>query len=104
MKWTFVRYRTKTEKANENARLIGKVFRELTQEAPKGTHYLVLQVAEDTFVHVVALEDGGISPTAFPAFRAFQEGIKERCVEQPIVSTAAMIGNYRMLGETLPIS
>lgn len=104
MRWKLVRYRTKAERADENSRLVEAVFRELAKDAPTGTHYLVLRVAEDTFVHIVALEEGGIAPTAFAAFKAFQHGMSDRCAEQPSFSDAEVVGNYRMLGETLALS
>ena len=37
------------------------------------------------------------------AFQAFQNGIRERCAEPPLVREATIVGNYRMLehdGET----
>jgi len=33
------------------------------------------------------------------AFQAFQNGIRERCVEPPLVRGASVVGNYRMLNE-----
>jgi hypothetical protein len=40
MKRTVVRYKTKPEQAEENARLIEKVFQELRTRAPDGVRYL----------------------------------------------------------------
>jgi hypothetical protein len=37
--------------------------------------------------------------TALEAFRSFQSGIKERCMEPPRSADATIIGNYRMIGE-----
>ena len=36
---------------------------------------------------------------ALDAFRAFQSGIRARCIEPPQPSEATIVGNYRMLGE-----
>jgi hypothetical protein len=33
------------------------------------------------------------------AFRRFQSGIRERCIEPPQPLEATVVGNYRMLGE-----
>jgi hypothetical protein len=35
---------------------------------------------------------------ALEAFRAFQSGIKERCIEPPQAGEVTIVGNYRMLG------
>src|SRR5258708_35960518 len=51
MKRTVVRYKTKPEKAEENARLIEKVFQELRAKAPNGVRYLALKLADGSFIH-----------------------------------------------------
>jgi hypothetical protein len=101
MKKTLVRYRTKPERAEENERLIGKVFQELQTESPDGVRYLALRLDDGTFVHFVMIETAdGTSPLpALEAFRSFQNGIKERCIEPPRAGDATIVGNYRMLGE-----
>ena len=33
------------------------------------------------------------------AFKAFQSGIRERCIEPPQPGGATIVGNYRMLAE-----
>jgi hypothetical protein len=43
--------------------------------------------------------DGNHPITSLEAFRAFQSGIKERCIELPQSGDAAIVGNYRMVGE-----
>lgn len=97
MKRTLVRYRTKPEKAQENQRLIEKVFEELHTKSPKGLRYLALRLGDGTFVHFVSVEEGAASVTALDAFRTFQDGIKERCAEPPQAGEATIVGNYRML-------
>ena len=68
---------------------------------PGGVRYLSLRLDDDSFVHVVETEaDDG--PSALPglaAFKAFQNGIRERCVEPPVVKSVTIVGNYRMLEE-----
>jgi hypothetical protein len=34
------------------------------------------------------------------AFKAFQNGIRERCVEPPLAGGATIVGNYRMLDQS----
>jgi hypothetical protein len=99
VKRTVVRYKTKPDKADENARLIEAVFAELRAKSPDGVRYLALKLGDGTFVHFVALEDGPNPVTALGAFTAFQSDIEERCLELPQVADATIVGNYRMLGD-----
>ena len=101
MKRTLVRYRTKPEQAQENERLIGKVFQELQAKSPDGVRYLALKLDDGTFVHFVMTEtaDGASPIPALEAFRSFQSGIKERCIDPPRSGDVTIVGNYRMLGE-----
>jgi hypothetical protein len=101
MKRTLVRYKIKPEQVQENARLIKQVFQELKAKSPDGARYLVLQVDDGTFVHFATVEStNGAHPiTSLEAFRAFQSGIKERCLELPQSGDATIVGNYRMVGE-----
>jgi hypothetical protein len=101
MKQTVVRYKIKPQEAQENVRLIERVFQELKAKDPEGVRYMCLRLNDDTFVHFATLESaGGVHPiTSLDAFRAFQSGIKERCMEFPQSSDATIVGNYRMVGE-----
>jgi hypothetical protein len=101
MKRTLIRYKTKPESAQENERLVEKVFQELRAKSPAGARYLALRLNDGTFVHFVTVEtEDGASPIpGLEAFRVFQTGIKERCIEPPQANEATVIGNYRMLGE-----
>jgi hypothetical protein len=99
MKRTVIRYRTKPEQAAENARLIAAVFAELAAQAPAGVRYMALRLADDTFVHVVESAETPSPLSQLAAFRAFQAGIAERCLEPPRAVEATVVGSYRMLGE-----
>jgi hypothetical protein len=99
MKRTLIRYKTKPDAAEQNAGLIAKVFEELKAKAPNGVRYLSLRLDDDTFVHFVEAEDGSIPLPSLDAFKAFQSGIRERCVEPPVPSGVSIVGNYRMLSE-----
>ena len=102
MKRTLVRYRTKPETVQENECLIQQVFQELRAKSPEGVRYLALRLDDGTFVHfsVVQSKDGANPIPQLEAFVSFQSGIKERCIEPPLVSPATIVGNYRMLGES----
>jgi len=100
MKRNLIRYKTKPESAGVNAELIAKVFEELKAAKPGGVRYLSLRLDDDSFVHVVATEDeaSGTLP-GLAAFKAFQNGIGERCIDPPVVKSVTIVGNYRMLEE-----
>jgi hypothetical protein len=101
MKRTVVRYKTKPEKAEENAGLIKKVFDELRVKAPDNVRYLTLKLADGTFIHFSTSEtEDGVSPvTKLDAFRAFRKDVESRCIEPPQQNEATIVGNYRMLDE-----
>jgi hypothetical protein len=99
VKRTLVRYKTNPEKVQENERLIEQVFQELRVKSPEGLRYLALKLDDGSFVHLVETGDGANAILALEAFRSFQSGIKERCVEPPQAGDATVVGNYRMLGE-----
>jgi hypothetical protein len=100
MKRTLIRYKTKPEMADKNAELVAAVFAELKAAQPDGVRYMTLRLEDDTFIHFVesTADDSGLPKLA--AFQAFQNGIRDRCVEPPMPRGATIVGNYRMLGET----
>jgi hypothetical protein len=61
MKQTLVRYKTKPERAQENAQLIAQVFAELKAKAPGGVRYLCLKLDDGTFVHFAACNETKVS-------------------------------------------
>lgn len=99
MKRTLVRYKTRPDAADQNAGLIEKVFEELKATKPAGVRYLSLRLDDDTFIHFVETEEGSTPLPSLDAFKAFQSGIRERCVEPPLAGNATIVGNYRMLSE-----
>jgi hypothetical protein len=101
MRRTVVRYKTKPEMVEKNAELVRAVFAELKAAQPEGLRYLSLRLEDGTFIHFVetAADDGASPLPKLPAFAAFQNGIRERCVEPPLAKGATVVGNYRMLGE-----
>jgi hypothetical protein len=102
MKQTVVRYKTKPESTETNARLIEQVFKELHAGRPKNLGYLVLRLEDGSFLHIVLNEtDGDGSPLRqVEAFQAFQSGVKERLVSGPESIAMTIVGSYRMLDDT----
>jgi hypothetical protein len=99
MKRTLIRYKTRPEMTEENQRLIKAVFAELQEKSPAGLRYMVLKLTDGSFLHFVETGEGDSPLPAMDAFRAFQAGVRERCLEPPQPSEATIVGNYRMLGE-----
>ncbi len=99
MKRTLVTYRTKPEKADENQGLIDDVFRELHAKSPEGLRYIALRLEDGRFVHFAITEGTRASSPlqGVEAFKAFQEGIRDRCAEPPNPASATIVGNYRMI-------
>jgi hypothetical protein len=99
MQRTLIRYKTKPELADKNAELIAAVFEELKAAQPEGVRYLSLRLDDNSFVHFVETEsDAANAIPGLAAFKAFQNGIRERCVEPPQAGGVTIVGNYRMLG------
>lgn len=102
MRRTLIRYKTRPELADRNAELVSAVFAELKAASPEGTRYLTLRLEDDTFIHLVetSAEDGSSPIPKLKAFQAFQDGIRDRCAEPPLVRDVKVVGNYRMLDES----
>ena len=100
MKRTLIRYKTKPEMADTNAALIAAVFAELKTSKPDGVRYLSLRLEDGSFVHFVETEsDASVTIPSLASFKAFQSGIRERCIEPPQAGGAIIVGNYRMLDQ-----
>src|ERR1700688_1342448 len=98
MKRTLIRYKTKPDMADKNAELIAGVFEELKAAKLEGVRYLSLRLDDDTFVHFVETEtDSASALPGLAAFKAFQSGIRERCIEPPQPGGVTILGNYRMI-------
>lgn len=53
-----VRYRTRPEFADQNARLVEAVFAELAAADPGGVKYATFRLEDNTFVHIADVEPG----------------------------------------------
>ena len=92
------RYATRSpEAAVENQRRIEGVFAELAAAEPSTVTYLVLRLADDSFVHVSFHDHGDdeVNPIAsLPAFAHFQDGHAERREGGVDQQTAQLVGAY----------
>jgi hypothetical protein len=81
-----IRYGTKPECADENARLIGAVFADLDALRPEGPQYMSFRLEDGlTFVHVVTMTGEANPLLASEAFQAFSSTVADRCAEGPLV-------------------
>jgi len=89
--------RLKPERVAENERLAAAVFEALKQQQPPGLRYATFRLADGvSFMHIVSHEeaDGVNALTELPAFKAFAEGVRERCEVPPIRVELTEIGSY----------
>lgn len=86
-----IRYQTKPEAADENQRLIEKVFAELATAAPPGLRYTSFRLADGvTFLHVA----DGEGLTDLAAFQEFQRDLSDRLAADLTREEATLVGSY----------
>jgi hypothetical protein len=97
MRRVMVRYRVKPEHAARNTELVRAVYDELREREPDGIRYATFTLEDGvTFVHIAEV-DGDANPLAgLAAFRAFQEGVAERCDEPPAASQLREVDSFRL--------
>lgn len=86
-----------SEDADENQRRIEDVFAALDENQPDNVSYIVLRLADGSFVHVSFHDhaDDEVNPIAStPAFAHFQEGHEERRDGGVDQQTATLVGAY----------
>jgi hypothetical protein len=86
-----------TEAADENQRRVEGVFAELVETAPDNVSYIVLRLADDSFVHVSFHDHGDdeANPIALSAaFAHFQEDHADRRAGGVDQQTARLVGAY----------
>jgi len=92
------RYRMKTpEDADENQRRVEGVFSELAETKPDNVSYIVLRLADGSFVHVSFHDHGDdeVNPIASTAaFAHFQDGHAERREGGVDQQKAELVGAY----------
>jgi len=92
------RYSTQSvEAADENQRRIEGVFDELGAAKPDNVSYIVLRLADDSFVHVSFHDHGDdeVNPIASTAaFAHFQDGHTDRREGAVDQKTATLVGAY----------
>jgi hypothetical protein len=88
---------TSSEAADENQRRVEGVFDELAATKPDTVSYIVLRLADDSFVHISFHNHGDdeVNPIASTAaFAHFQEGHADRRAGGVDQQTATLVGAY----------
>ena len=83
--------------ADENQRRIEAVFEELSRTRPRNVCYIVLRLADDSFVHLSFHDHGEDVPNPIgstTAFSHFQEGHEDRRKGDVDLQTARLVGSY----------
>lgn len=101
MSLTVISYKVKDGRAAENRSLVERVFQDLERAAPADLRYLVLDLGEGNFLHIVAAGEGSDTKplTETAAFKAFNANHGERRSGPLNRSPATVIGNYQMLSD-----
>jgi hypothetical protein len=94
-----VRYTIKPDRVAENEQLVCDVYTELARTQPAGLRYATFKLPDGvSFVHfAVHGQDNPLQQVE--AFGRFQEGIRDRCDEQPVVARLEEVGSYRLMEE-----
>jgi hypothetical protein len=98
MSKVMVRYKVKSECAEENERLVRAVYEELARTAPAELRYATFCLEDGvSFVHLASneTEDGHSPLSAVKAFQEFVAGVSGRCVEPPVTSDLHEVGSFR---------
>lgn len=91
-----IRYRTRPEQADANARLVEAVYAELHRTCPDGVSYATFRLEDQvTFVHLVQVRADPNPLLAVRAFGEFQAGIADRVDQGPVTENLAEVGSYR---------
>jgi hypothetical protein len=83
--------------ADENQRRVEGVFAQLSQDRPDNVSYIVLRLADDSFLHVSFHDHGDdeVNPIASSeAFAHFQDGHADRREGPVDQQTATLVGAY----------
>jgi hypothetical protein len=91
-----IRYRTKSDQADANAKLVEAVYDELHRTNPDGVSYATFRLNDQvTFLHVVEVRQEPNPLFAVKAFGEFQADIAGRVDQPPVTEDLTEVGSYR---------
>ena len=96
-----VRYVVKPDRVADNEDLVRAVYAELQATQPAGLTYATFVLDDGaSFVHVASVdsEDDRSPLDEVAAFARFLEGLDDRLVAPPVVTTLRRVGSYRVFG------
>jgi hypothetical protein len=97
MKRVMVRYKVKPDRVAENEVLVRAVYDELQRTDPDGIRYATFRLDDGvSFAHIAFTEEGPNPLAEVAAFARFQENIRDRLDEGPVVAQLTEIGSYRL--------
>ena len=95
MRQVMVRYTVKPDQVAANEQLVRDVYEELARTQPDGLRYVTYKLADGvSFVHLATHTAENPLPQ-LDTFQKFQQGIRDRCDEPPVVAELDEIGSYR---------
>ena len=97
MGYNLIRYSVKEASIANNRALVAKVFEALDGAKPQSVRYLVLELDNGEFVHLVGHDKDSSALIELDAFKAFSADHAERRSGPLARSSAKVVGSYRML-------
>ncbi|WP_246694354.1 hypothetical protein [Mesorhizobium sp. M2E.F.Ca.ET.209.01.1.1] len=97
MTYNLIRYGVKEAGIAENRALVEKVFEALDEAQPQSVRYLVLELDNGEFVHLVGYDKDSSALTELDTFKLFGADHAGRRSTPLVRSPAKIVGNYRML-------
>lgn len=96
-----VRYRVKAGRSAVNEQYLAALFAELEAASPAGLRYASFRLDDGlTYVHLALIDTAsGENPLDHSlAFKAFSDGVAERCAQPPVVTELSVVGAFGFLG------
>ena len=91
-----IRYRTKPDQADANAKLVEAIYAELHRTQPDGVSYATFRLNDQvTFLHLVQALPTPSPLLTVQAFGEFQAGITDRVDQGPVQENLTEVGSYR---------
>jgi hypothetical protein len=93
-----IRAKVKDESVGDAEAAVKTMFSAIEQAEPQGVRYASGKLSDGaTFVILLGLEEGIDNPLpTVPAFREFQENLKDWIAEPPVPEQLTVVGSYRL--------
>jgi hypothetical protein len=92
-----IRYRLRPDQLQPDRRLLDAVYDELAATRPQDVRYATF-VLEDGVSFIALAEGGGAGRfSQIESFRAYRQGLDDRCSDPPVVTELHDVRSYRFL-------